>query len=171
MLIEKVEEKLQEACLFLKEMAAREQRAFGDRKEFAIYLSAFLTAGRSARSKLEPEEGGSGKFYREWVKSLSANEQELMKFMQKDRNLEVHQVGHGSRHYQKESRTVVQGHYEDESGRMFAHTPVGTPPTEIAKSTYFFRINGSEIPVLECGRKYVELLERLVREYRQDAGL
>ena len=147
-------------------MADRQGMAFGNHEEFDFYLSAFLSAGRSVDYRLRHEQGDAYQRFRDsWDKSLSSNEEYLMKFMVDDRNFEVHESGSGRD--EKESRIPVHGTYQDKSGTIFASAPVGTPPVEIVKPTYFFTIGRSQMSVLDCGRKYIELLERLVRDYYQ----
>ncbi len=165
-----VRKKLREARFFLGKMTDREQKAFGDHEEFDFYLSAFLSAGRTVDYRLRHEQRDLYRVFRdEWDKSLSHNEQQLMKFLVDDRNFEVHESG--STRGEKKSRIPVHGTYQDKSGTVTAFAPVGTPPSEIIKPIYFFAASGSQASVLDCCREYIDLLERLVREYCQSQGI
>jgi hypothetical protein len=165
-----VHKKLREARFFLEKMVEREQKAFGDHEEFDFYLSAFLSAGRSVRYRLHYEQVDVYlTFYDAWEKVLPSNEQRLIKFMADDRSFEVHESG--SRRAEHEVHIPVQGTYQDKSGTLFAYSPVGTPPAEIIKPTYSFVIDGAQMSVLVCCHKYIDLLERLVRDFQQSQGI
>ena len=165
-----VRKKLREARFFLGKMTEREQKAFGDHEEFDFYLSAFLSAGRTVDYRLRHEQENPYRTFRDgWDKSLSPHEQQLMKFMVDDRNFEVHESG--STRGEKESRIPVHGTYQDKSGTVTVFAPIGAPPSQIIKPTYFFAVGGSQVSVLEYCREYIYLLERLVREYCQLQGI
>ena len=165
----RVRKKLREARFFLGKMVERQQKAFGEHEQFDFYLSAFLSAGRSVDYRLRHEQGDVYESFRDaWDKTLSATEQKVMKFMVDDRNFEIHESG--STRAEQESSIIVHNTYQDESGTVIVSSPPGTPPAEIFKPTYSFAIGGSQMSVLDCCRKYIDLLERLVQGYCEDQG-
>ena len=166
----RIDKKLREAHFFLGKMLERAQMAFGDHEEFDFYLSAFLSAGRSVDYRLRHEQGGTYVTFRAgWDSTLSQDDQRLVKFLVDDRNVEVHESG--SSRTQHESRIPVAGMYRDRSGTVMVSAPPGTPPAEIIKPVYSFTVNGQQLPAIETCRRYVELLEGLVSDYKRSQGI
>ncbi len=165
-----VHKKLREAQFFLMKMSERAQMAFGDRQEFDFYLSAFLSAARTVDYRLRHEQGAAYRTFRVgWNQNLSAADQQLIKFMVDDRNLEIHESG--SARGEQESRISVSRVYEDKSGKVTVFSPPDTPPAYIVKPTYFFVVDGQSRSVLECCEMYSQLLKRLVADYCRTAGI
>lgn len=158
-----VRKKLREARFFLGKMAERESLAFGDHEEFDFYLSAFLSAARSVDYKLRHHGATYKTFYAKWIATLSLDDQKLVKLLVDDRDLEVHNSG--STRVELETRIQVGDFYRDRSGTVTVASPPGTPPTEIIKPSYHFRLGDQTVPAVECCRKYINLLELMVEEY------
>src|SRR5262249_14232126 len=93
----------------------------------------------------------------------------LVKFLVDDRNVEVHDSG--SSRPEHESRIPVAGMYRDRSGTVTVSAPLGTPPAEIIKPAYSFTVNGQQLPAIEACHRYIELLERLVSDYKRSQGI
>jgi hypothetical protein len=178
--MDQVRKKLREARFFQRRMSERTQMAFGDHEEFDFYLSALLSAARSIDYRLRHEQGATYSSFRDqWDKNLSPDDKRLVKFLVDDRNLEVHESGSGRN--QGETRIPVLGEYRDKSGTLsVSGTPLvlaaatgspPSPPAEIVKPTYSFRIDGLEVPVSECCEKYLGLLERLLADYCSSQGI
>jgi hypothetical protein len=173
----RIDKKLREARFFLGKMLERAQMAFGDHEEFDFYLSAFLSAGRSVDYRLRHEQGSTYKTFRAgWDNRLSQDDERLVKFLVDDRNVEVHESG--SSRTEHEHRIPVGGMYRDRSGTLMVSAPPatlmvppGTPPAEIIKPVYSFTVNGQQLPAIEACRRYVELLERLVSDYKRSQGI
>jgi hypothetical protein len=167
----RIDKKLREARFFLRKMGERAQIAFGEHEEFDFYLSAFLSAGRSVDYRLRHEQGAAYVTFRAgWEKTLSPDDQCLVKALVDDRNVDVHESG--SSRTEGEGRIpVIGGRYRDRSGVVTVRTPPGTPPSVIVKPEYCFVVRGQQIPVLEAPRRYIELLERLVSDYRRSQGV
>ncbi len=157
-----VDKKLREAHFFLRKMKEREALAFGDHEEFDFLLSAFLNAGRSLDYRLRHTSNRYAPFRVTWDAQLTAEEDELIRFLVDDRNLEVHEAG--STRQQAEVRIPVRGTYQDPSGTLTVFAAVGTPPAELIKPTYYFDIGGRRVPVLAACDAYIQLLERLVAD-------
>lgn len=160
-----VKKKVREAAFFLSKLQEQSRLAFGDHERFDYYLSAFLSAARSVDYRLRHGHGTKYTAFREniWDPGLAPAEQRLLKFMTDDRNLEVHEAGSGR--LQGEERIPIRGRYEDGSGSITAFGPPGAPPAEVIKPAYTFDLDGHPVPVVECCREYVRLLERLVQEF------
>jgi hypothetical protein len=103
---EKVEKKLRAAQFFLGEMREQEQRAFGEREPFDFYFSAFLNAAYTVDERLRREQetifvargqAWDKKVFCDWRNAwrggLSPAENDLIKFIVKDRGDEVHDSG------------------------------------------------------------------------------
>src|SRR3990172_7950505 len=162
----RIDKKLREARFFFRKMEKRAQMAFGDHEEFDFYLSAFLNAGRSVDYRLRHEQCAAYRKFRVgWDSTLSPDDQSLVKFLVDDRNVEVHESG--SRRTEHESRIPVAGMYRDRSGTVTVSAPPGTPPAEIIKPVYSFTINGQQLPAIEACRRYIDVLERLVSDYKR----
>jgi len=165
-----IDKKLREAHFFLRKMGERAQLAFGDQEEFDFYLSAFLSAGRTVDYRLRHEQGTAYKAFRAgWDSALSPDEQSLVKFLVDDRNLEVHESG--SNRTEHESRIRVFGSYKDKSGTVNASLLPGTPTAEIMKPVYYFMIGGQQLPLIEACLRYIELLGRLVTDFKRSQGI
>ena len=166
-----VGKKLREAAFFLGKLDKRSRTVFGEREQFDYYLSAFLNACRSVDYRLRHEQGNTYRTFRcAWDSRLQPRETELLKFMVDDRNLEVHESG--SARTQQDERVAVSDSYTDESGTAVISSPLGLGalPTEIVRSAYTFAVSGRQVAVTECCRRYLELLERLVRDYGNHIG-
>ena len=166
-----IDKKLREARFFLGMMAERAERASGEHEQFDFCLSAFLSAARSVHYRLCHEQGQAYKAFRaDWDKELSADDQRLIKFLVDDRNDEVHESG--SSRTEHESRIpVVGGIYSDGSGTLTVRAPPGTPPAQIIKTVYCFTIDDQQLPALEACRQYIDLLKRLVSDYKRSQGI
>jgi len=166
----RVDKKLREAHFFLSKMVELSRLAFSDSEEIDFYLSAFLSAGRSVDYRLRSEQKAAYcSFYEGWERRLSTDERQLFKFLMDDRALEVHHSG--SSRVEKEERISVQSMYRDDSGTSIVSAPLDTPPAEIIKTTFVFQLNGKDEPLVDVCTKYVELLARLVEDYRRSVGL
>jgi hypothetical protein len=152
--IEKVAKKLREAQFFLGKMREQEQRAFGDREPFDFYLSAFLNAAYTVDERLLREQetiyvargvAWNKKVFCNWRKTwrggLSPAENDLIKFIVKDRGDEVHDSG-SSRSAATEDITVYDT-YSDTSGTITISGSPGTPRGAIRKPMYVLTIAGT----------------------------
>ena len=87
--------------------------------------------------------------------------------MVSDRSKEVH--GRGSRRTQGEKSVPASGgSYKDASGELQVFGPPGTPPAEVAQSSYSFTIDGNERGAVEACTEYFGLTERLVEQFKTD---
>jgi hypothetical protein len=170
--LENVEKKLREARFHLAKMNEQERRAFGDKEPFDFHLSAFLDAAKIVDNRLRHEQGAIYKPWRTaWDGRLTAKENELIKLMVDDRNVEVHGSASG-RGVKTESIKV--GHsYSDASGTLEVFsTPIpGTGMgggATIYKPSYYFTIAGAERKATAACTDYLALLERMVTDFKTD---
>jgi hypothetical protein len=169
-LIENTEKKLRETRFFLNKMIEHERMAFDDKEPFEFYLSAFLSAGMSVRGafhvKQDRKLNEAVKRWKEaWEAKLMPEERCLWDFMRTDRNHEVH--GGGSSHtVGTEKRELGPGEHKLASG---THTVFGLPnwpPAIIRTPAYYFTIEGTERKVAEACGEYLELLGRMVADFK-----
>ena len=166
-----IDKKLREARFFVRKIAERAEMAFGEHEEFDFYLSAFLSAGRSVDYRLRHEQGAAYVTFRTgWDSTLSPDEQRLVKYLVDDRNVEVHESG-SSRKEHATRIPVVGGGYRDRSGTVTVAAPPGSPLGEIIKPVYCFTIDGRQLPAIEACQRYIELLDRLVSDYKRSQGI
>jgi hypothetical protein len=170
--IDNVEKKLREAEFFLDKMRDQERKAFGDKEPFDFYLSAFLNAGRVVDYRLRHEQGAIYWLWRvAWNAKLPINEQELIEFLVKDRNVEVHESG--SRRDAKIEGLEVGGSYSDASGTLEIFGSPGArlgtnTKVVIYKSVYWFTIQGIDRKATEACEEYLLLLKRMVAQFKTD---
>ena len=165
--LERIEKKLREARFFLSRMAEHEKRAFGDKEPFDFYLSAFVSAARSVDYRLRHEQKAIYPGWRETWDSctLTTDQQELVKHLIDDRNVEVHESG-SARTIVEESISVMGDSYEDASGRLEVFAPPGTPPAQINKPAYYFQIGETDRKAVDACREYLGLLTKMVRDFQ-----
>ncbi len=169
--MENVEKKLREARFHLGKMNDQERRAFGDKEPFDFHLSAFLSAAKTVDNRLRHEQGPIYKPWRTaWDGRLTAEKNELIKFMVDDRNVEVHESGSGR---DVKTESIKVGHsYSDESGTLEVSS-AGIPGSgmggaTIYKPSYYFTIAGVERNATAACADYLALLDRMVADFRAD---
>jgi hypothetical protein len=149
-------------------MIDQENRAVGDREPFDFYLSACLGAARTVDYRLRHEQATTyPAWHKIWDASLTAPEDQLIKFLVIDRNVEVHGSG-SSRSVKTEEIKIVGDTYSDKSGTFYVSGPPGMPPAIIYKPGYFFTIGGVERKATEACAEYLALLERMLGEFKAD---
>src|ERR1700677_3753240 len=105
MALQTIEKKLRETEFFLTQLKRREQYPLGNGEELDFLLSAFLSAARTIDYRLRHEQGDRYRAWRkEWDEKIDTKARLLVKFIDDDRALEVHESG---------------------SGRTEKHTPMG----------------------------------------------
>jgi hypothetical protein len=165
--LERIEKKLREAGFFLNQMRDREGRAFGDKEPFDFYLSACLGAARSVDYRLRHEQPNTYPTWRgTWDATLTSAEQQLIKFMVDDRNVEVHESG--STRGVKTEEIKIAGSYSDKSGTLEVSGGIPGMPSHahIIKPSYFFTIDGVDRKATEACAEYLALLERMLAEFK-----
>src|SRR5260370_2421800 len=87
--------KLREAEFLLRHVVDEGQKAVRNEPQvFGFYLSAFLSAARSATFALQYEEKAKyDKWFPQWFGNLSAEDQNLLKFLKDQRNHEQKRSG------------------------------------------------------------------------------
>jgi hypothetical protein len=176
-MLEATRKKLREAQFFREQLSNQDRRFFRPEPEARdFYLSAFLSAARSVGDYIAAEEGDR---YRQWFdarrQGLSAEEQELLSFTNRQRTHSVHVRG-ANVVPKITSVPIVELQREIESYGgtfyVFAGGVPGAPePLPTAeKSTLGFADRPTETVVELCER-YLALLSRLVDEYEAEVSL
>jgi hypothetical protein len=119
--IDSIDKKLREALFFLKYMRDQEQLAFGDREPFDFFLSAFLSAVRTVDYRLRHEHSSNYPGWRAAWNAGHTSDDAVIKFMNDDRRLEVHESGSTRSVSVEEMR--VAGSYSDKSGTLIINAP------------------------------------------------
>jgi hypothetical protein len=128
MIVEGVEKKVREARFFLDRMIEHERMAFDDKEPFDFYLSAFLGAGRTVDYRLRHEQKAIYPIWRHgWDATLNQAQQDLIKFMIDDRNVEVHASG-SSRVVKTEARELGTGRHSLARGTIEVFGPPDISP-------------------------------------------
>jgi hypothetical protein len=165
--LDRVEKKLREARFFLDKMRDQEAKAFGDKEPFDFFLSAFLNAALSAQHGFT--KAADVAWRKAWDKDHPAQNR-LRKFMQEDRRVEVHGSGSGRGVKTEEIKVSSGDTYSDSSGTLTVSSSflLGNDPAVIRKPSYSFTIEGAERIATEACEEYLELLERMVAEFKAD---
>jgi len=155
--------KLNEARFFLRHLKeVNQQQIRPELEAFAHYLSAFLAAAISILYLLKGHEGGPTfkQWFRSWRENLPPKDRELLNFMWRQRDLEVHEFG---------AETEVSA--EPVPADLVPGVHVFAPPDTQGGTVYvpkrFFKNKEEEVEVLEMCERYFPLLERLVREFNE----
>jgi hypothetical protein len=179
-IIEAVKRKLQEARDFFDRMRDQEQRAFGDKRPFDQYLSAFLNAGMSVRGAFHAEQDRQcNEALRAWKKvwetKLTQEQMRIYEFMHEDRIREVHKRGSRRIVEEKNIKVGTGGSYSDKSGTLVVMgspsvlTGVNTWAT-ISMPRYVFEIGGVKRLVTDVCAEYLTLLEQMFADYKVNAS-
>jgi hypothetical protein len=167
--IEGVEKKLREARFFLDKMIEHERMAFDKKEPFDFYLSAFLGAGRTVDYRLRHVQKAIYPIWRDgWDATLTQAQQDLIKFMIDDRNVEIHASG-STRVVKTEARELGSGSHSLASGTIEVFGPPGTfPLATIQTPGYYFTIEGIEEKVTKACEQYLALLHQMVVKLKAD---
>jgi hypothetical protein len=164
----RVRKKLAEAEFFLNLMIAQEPQIFANKEPFDYYLSAFLNAARTVDYRLRHEQGVIYKPWRgAWDATLSPSERGLMKFIDDDRRVEVHDSG-SSRNVAREGVVFPIGTHQVSSGILTISGPPGMQPAVGYRPTYSFTIDGADRKVTEACAEHLTLLRRMVAQFEAD---
>lgn len=137
----------------------------GDKEPFDYYLSAFLNAARTVDYRLRHEQGASFKLWRRaWDTRLDPQQRRLMKFIDDDRNEEVHDSG-SSRSVGQESVNFPIGTHQIDGGIVTIAGPPGMAPAVWHRPTYGFTIDGTDRKVTEACAAHLALLQQMVTEF------
>lgn len=176
----RAEIKLQEAQFFLKHLQAEARKATGyDWRHFGFYLSAFLNAARSVRWVLKKEaKDAYSAWSPRWDKKLSSDDHDFLRFMNEQRISEVKKLGAVTVKKRKlipaelvPGVMVFRSTGEVTEAEAKKHRKRGLPPSKtgawIGKPEYFFKIGDELAEVTVVCKRYVTLLERLLREFKE----
>lgn len=136
-----VRRKLREAFFFYKKLS-EQYLVHPESEESEFYLSAFLSAGRSVTGFFDERENRS--WFDDWKTRLTSEDREFLKYMLRQRNLEVHEEG-------PDVLPEVQ--------------PVAANETLLTVKKYHFWRDGERSDIDDTCMRYLELLLRLLTHF------
>ncbi len=157
--------KLEEAKFFLGHMERMTRRTHANWDEFGHYLSAFVGAARSVRWVLQAE---SKDLYNRvcptWEQWQTPDDRALLRFMNERRLDEVKRTGADvTRDITLISVTDLPHGWGDHGIRWFGPPDVPPPKVGIPAPRFPIEGGGASLDVVPTCRKYMRLLETLVR--------
>lgn len=168
--IPKTQKKLRGARFFLARMVEQERSLRLDKEDFDFYLSAFLSTARSVSWVLHAEQGDVYvNWHMQWEQTLTDGDRALLKFMNEQRIAEVKQRGAEVKP-EVESVPVTKVEWNDQRHPAYGISwwgPPGTPPPEVGQMVHYFEIDGTRERATETCKRYLELLEKLIRDFEQ----
>jgi hypothetical protein len=168
---------LDEAAFFLAKPSDAEAHPHLDEAErqFGYYLSAFLSAARSALQVVSGFEGSSkGKDGDDWTwaeqakRGWAADDLELYRALTGLRNLSVHE-GKGGADSTVEFVTESELPFRPRGsldGYVFISQPVGEPPPRFGVKRFVLKIGQTSVPAREGVAKYLGLVRLMLDDYR-----
>ena len=179
--IPRTHKKLREAKFFFAQLLEKEKSVRLGLEDFDFYLSAFLSASCSVSWVLRAEllqavqdkrkknqlRKRFDKWFSDWEMGLAETDQKLWGFMPNERGKEVH--ARGAEVYPViEMVPVTQIQTRDRRHPAYGITwwgPPGVPPPEVGQKVHYFEMGGTREQVVGTCRRYLELLEKLVRDF------
>jgi hypothetical protein len=170
-MIEATQKKLRETQFFAQLLLRESENVVSNEPEaFVYFLSAFLSAGRSVTFALQNEEKEKyDAWFQLWWNAQTPEDRDLMDALKLQRNVEQKQGG---------AKTTVEWQYipitevrRDERGHpaygIHWFAPPDTPLPQVGRLVHSFELAGSKAEVTAACKRYVDLLEKLVREFIQ----
>jgi hypothetical protein len=170
--IEATQDKLDEARFFLGHLREEAVELMRQKPEaFGHYLSAFITAARSVPWVLQKEETEKYRAWiSEWDATLTTEDKEFLKFTNDRRTDEIHGKGAETDVTWEEvsifrlpTDQANQFHVSDGAIRFQSLALGQTPPT-VSRAVHHF-IEGRQLNVIATCQRWLEYLEKLVREF------
>ena len=183
-MIEATQRKLREAQFFYRHLVDSQDLMGPDRNEpdaFSFYLSAFISAARSVPWVLQSEEKEKYEAWKpKWDAQLSSDERELVKFTNERRldtvkrrgieaiieweNIDLYELFKGSPFF-KSDILDLNRQYPVFGNHMSAPPAAETPSVSLVRPVFHFEREGAKEEVTKTCRKYLDYLERFVREF------
>jgi len=164
--LSRIEKKLLEAEFFLLHLKQRERYPLGNAEELDFLLSAFLSAARSIDYRLRHEQKEPYKDWRKaWNERMPPDDRLLVKFIDDDRALEVHESGSA----RTEKLSPMGVHMDD--GKVVGFVALPAPrPGAIAKTDFFYALNveGQEKRATDVCERYITLTKDMLAAYQAD---
>ena len=136
-----VRRKLREVLFFYQKLS-EQSSARPESEELELYLSAFLSAGRSVTGFFDGEENRA--WFAAWKARLTSEDRKLLRYMLRQRNLEVHEEGPD---VLPEFQTVAVN------------------DTAVRVKEYRFWIDGERSSINAICMRYLELLVTLMTDF------
>jgi hypothetical protein len=166
--IHKTQKKLREAKFFFSCLCERAGSTNLESEELDFYLSAFITAGRSVTLVLQKEQKELyDTWFPEWKNTQAAQDQELLSFMNDQRVKVIHKLGTET---EIELKYVPVSKLKKEQRAHPAYGihwwgPPDLPEPRVGTQECFFERDGTKEEVRQTCKQYIELLERLVKDF------
>lgn len=170
--IAKTQKKLRETRFFFNCLLNKNRSTNLEIEEFDFYLSAFLSAGRSVTFVLQAEEKELyDSWFPRWKASQTHEDQKLLNFINEQRVEALHRLG-------AEAKTDIEyiplSKVNNSQRKHPAYGfhwwgPPGTPEPRIGQQVYYFERDGTKKEVISVCKHYIELIEKLVKDFLQDS--
>jgi hypothetical protein len=166
-MIDVTQKKLREARFFAQMLGkVNREPVRNEPEEFEYYLSAFLSAARSITFALQHEEKDKyDAWFPAWFNSRSPEDQTLLQDMKIHRNF-VQKEGGPEMNVEWEFIPVTEIRTENHGHPAYGfhwYGDPGTPPPTVGMPVYSFKGSGDE--VTSACQRYLQLLDKLVREF------
>ncbi len=113
----------------------------------------------------EKQNKQCGPWFRKWRMALADGDRKLLNEMTRQRDAEVHEQG-AEVHSDVEMVPLTKIRMGPLYGAYEFDAPL-IPPSEMAQKVLYFEMGGTKEEVIGTCKRYVELLEKLVREFDQ----
>jgi hypothetical protein len=170
-MIEATQKKLRETRFFYEHLARESANVSPDRAgPFLFYLSAFLSAGRSVTFALQKEEKEKydAWFQPIWEPAQTQADLDLMKEMKLQRNISEKE-GAAKTTLMWEYTVIIPEVTRDARGHpaygVHVFAPPGTPHPPTTRAVHHFTFGSTSAEVTEACKRYVDLLENVVRDF------
>ena len=163
--IPETHQKLHEAFLFYQDLSRLANEIVTDPKVFVSYLSAFLSASRTV---VDHFVKGQGPWYSNWTKNIDSEEYDLLDFMRKHRNAQVHRTKKGAM-VDVEVEMVplietVRGGFGNRS-RIQSWGPPGSDPPKVGRNVFYLRLGNRKELATDVCQRYLDVLNKLVSDF------
>lgn len=167
--IPKIQKKLREAQFFFRHVCDKERALNLESEALEFYLSAFLSAGRGVIGFFYEKQNKQCRlWFREWKMALADGDRKLLNEMTRQRDAEVHKQGaevHAD--FEMVPLMKIMGPRGRNLYGPYEFDAPGIPPSAMAVKVLYFEMGDTKEEVIETCQRYVELLEKLVREFDQ----
>jgi hypothetical protein len=173
--IEATQKKLREAKFFLRSLNQASQEVFRNEPEASeFYLSAFLSAARSVTFALQYEEKDKyDAWFPTWFSNRSEDDRRLLNFLKEQRNF-VEKCGGAEISVVCEFIPITEVKTDNRGHPAYGFHwigPPGTPPPRVGLPVHFFDLSGDQNRVTSACKRYMDVLDDLVRDFIQAHSL
>jgi hypothetical protein len=166
-MIEATKDRLEEARFFLDKLRQekkRQEELLGTNpQEFRYYVHAFLSAARSVRWVLQCDEPEKYKAWTDtWAAKDSLADKDLLKLMNDQRVAVTHR--RGAETTPVSEKVAIRESAHPAAGSHFFGPPGMDPPWTIL-DVHYFEFEGKREEVVTTCERYVEYLDRMLKDF------